>query len=520
MIAQLPTPPSQHLPWEPPPTSLPEELLAEVKSLFTLSFPDPRGCPYHIFSLHDSTSAGFPPLCGFVLPAAADAPRFAICWNGLLYPIERIEGEADLLADVEVMLREFPSADSHDKSAAREERGALLKNVLSPTVLVLLLRLGEGGLAQRAWSVLLGEERAFFKSYPLSALTTEWLWFHFGRVLRWRYQGECQNALAGAKLLASLQKDIIKTYELEVSSFEAFLHQLPQLIEDLERRALHPRGAGFEQRLLSSLPEEPSQRVALLIDALDQVFAVKRRQPGSIHLTDSPIVQALIKCDTDAVGPLLDCLERDERLTLAVDFFRDFMYARTLVPVADVAYAALANILEHNFLKNIPIEERNTKEGKRLLLQQIRDVFEQQKRSKEEHWLSILQDDTAMASWLEAAASLVRPVDVELRRGGGGLFSTTVITPHREPGEVLLMRGEPLRAKRGASRYAPRQPSRTPGATARSPNARGGDGSVASPRSNAATARGRRRPPACRGGSRVARPFARGSLRPGPRHRR
>ena len=63
-----------------------------------------------------------------------------------------------------------------------------------------------------------------------------------------------------------------------------------------------------------------------------------------MNFRNAEIVQALIREGMPAVGPLLECLETDERLTRSVRFHRDFLHNRNVLPVAEAAYATLQGI--------------------------------------------------------------------------------------------------------------------------------------------------------------------------------
>jgi hypothetical protein len=132
-----------------------------------------------------------------------------------------------------------------------------------------------------------------------------------------------------------------------------FLEQLPQLLADLERRAREPAHVSVVESGPDKLPEQ-SARIAALIRDLDLVRARQWGQPGSVNLAEDRIVSALIQESDAAVESLLDCLEKDTRLTRSVGFGRDFFRSRTVLTVRSVASFAVQSILQASFRGGAP----------------------------------------------------------------------------------------------------------------------------------------------------------------------
>src|SRR5438105_3368324 len=87
----LPDPPRQHSAWHPDP-NIPGDILSAAKTLFAQGFPDPRGCDYREIEVEVSGvwsgKSSVVKTRGWVLPTnARETNRFAICWNGLVYPV-------------------------------------------------------------------------------------------------------------------------------------------------------------------------------------------------------------------------------------------------------------------------------------------------------------------------------------------------------------------------------------------------------------------------------------------------
>ncbi|MEO6052565.1 MAG: hypothetical protein ABIP97_00990, partial [Chthoniobacterales bacterium] len=96
--AEMPNPPATGTPWVAPEVS--PEWARAAKELFDQGMADPRGCEYrqikvitgNVWSLEPQTIQTH----GWVLPVLAGGKptqRFAVCWNGLVYPLVEI-GEA------------------------------------------------------------------------------------------------------------------------------------------------------------------------------------------------------------------------------------------------------------------------------------------------------------------------------------------------------------------------------------------------------------------------------------------
>ena len=85
-----PIPPEQFAPWTAPATHLSPVVASAFTELFTEGVADPRGCEYREIEVPDGNQSGYyldaagpTKTHGWVLPGG----KFAICWNGLVYPI-------------------------------------------------------------------------------------------------------------------------------------------------------------------------------------------------------------------------------------------------------------------------------------------------------------------------------------------------------------------------------------------------------------------------------------------------
>ena len=103
--SSIPEPPRPNAPWTAPAVDLPAALGTVVEALFQAGMADPRGCEYRAVEVAVgscwSGDGGVAPTHGWLLPAKdGDKQRFAVCWNGLVYPVVAVGDAADLKADV------------------------------------------------------------------------------------------------------------------------------------------------------------------------------------------------------------------------------------------------------------------------------------------------------------------------------------------------------------------------------------------------------------------------------------
>jgi hypothetical protein len=136
-------------------------------------------------------------------------------------------------------------------------------------------------------------------------------------------------------------------------------------------------------------------------------------------------------------------MENDTRLTRSVSFGRDFFRSRHLISVSEAAYAALVDFLRVGFKPSgedgKPLSRKEFAARVRAYWAKMGDL------SPAERFYAMLKDDKAgKDQWLQAAANIVQPTDVEIHGGW-----TTI--PKREPGQKVVMRGESLRDGRTPS---------------------------------------------------------------------
>ncbi len=455
---QLPEPPQQHKSWHPNAT-IPTNILSAVETMFDQGFPDPRGCEYREIEVEVSSvwkgKSALVKTRGWVLPAKSrETNRFAICWNGLIYPVAKISAPADLHAEITSAV----PVSEWIRNPIGEEHTVLFANSSSTRVL-LLLHCGETAAALKHWVPnrrLIRESQVEMRkpsaeiggveNYdPYLEFAGDWAWAMFDRTICAHMRGDEALALATARQLAEVQPKIEaecarrgfprqsyydSSRHGQQKPYLDFLDQLPQLLADLERRAKEGHRVSVVESGLQNITNQ-TERIAALIRDLDLVQARQWGQPGSVNLPEDPIVAALIQEGDATVEPLLDCLETDKRLTRSVGFWRDFFRDRTVISVSSAALDALQAILQASFQGGAP---------------EIRAYWHKYKgMNLDERCYAILNDDSAASRWLEAAAHITQPENVTTFPRG---FSMTKPAPTNEP---VRLRGGILRAKSNPS---------------------------------------------------------------------
>lgn len=481
-------PPRQHERWTPPETTAPKFLTRAAATLFEQGLADPRGCEYRAIEITTggvwSNSGHLVATHGWVLPETpGQSARFAVAWNGLVYPAVSVGEPADLERDVRAMETEAgkmsgsrvmrkgrtPSGPFF-ASYRNNEEGPVSLTMLHPIKACLLLRTGRADLAERVWAAGTGVPRAAkapkvdLTQYGVSYVTlaNDLAWYHFDRAVCAHMRGDDAVALADARMLTTFQAAVEAKAEAmgyarpddlsnrgETKPYIDFLAQLPQLLADHERRARAPKR--------SPVPRpgtDKKARIAALIADLDEVSVRQFGQPGGVSLGESPTVQALVAEGDDAVEPLIADFERDVRLTRSVHFFRDFHRSRTIMGAHEAAYTALVGLLKTTFFGPRTTGGNLTSrglEGRIVVANEIRTFWEKNRDIPLiERWYRTLADDVARPNeWLQAAGNIVQHENVTVIPGSTafGMTVTTALPKGAKP----KLRGETLREKKDPS---------------------------------------------------------------------
>jgi hypothetical protein len=366
----IPKPPQQQASWLPPAadSQLPPNLITATARLFEQGLADPRGLQYRDIEI--VAWRGWPrdlsvKTHGWVLPISGSNQRFAVTWNGLVYPVLSIGEEANLGADIETAIKQ--DEDNRAKYVAtsplkyyRFRHAVPHTNSLSATVLLpiktcLLLRLGQTDLAAAVWKTWtagmdeqVNDDRVHLTD-PYLMLAGDWIWAIYDRAVTSHMFGGHEMALMSALMTQAFEKSV----RAEIPSrpalrswpstqwYLSFLTPLPSLIEDEERRVNHPPASPAHWD-----PSTLRQRsTAELIDHLDEALAMQNSYPGGISMSDDPVVLELISRGKPAIEPLLAALESDNRLTRSVRSSRPWHYDRHFMTVYETALQAVRAIL-------------------------------------------------------------------------------------------------------------------------------------------------------------------------------
>jgi hypothetical protein len=177
------------------------------------------------------------------------------------------------------------------------------------------------------------------------------------------------------------------------------------------------------------------RRITYLIQQLQEVDARQSGQPGGIDLASDPRVAALIEIGDPAVPALIDCIEKDQRLTRSVHFWRDFASSRTVLGVREAALSAVMSILRTTIFESAATGDNFTSRGEdqaKQTAQRLRAYWKiYGKLPFDQRMMSLLTDPKAKPqAWREAAENLAN-------LGEKKSISTTVFSgriEQREPG--------------------------------------------------------------------------------------
>jgi len=404
---QLPIPPQQSSPWEAPDTALSGEFVDACRVLFEQGFADPRGCKYRVIEVATGSlsfgDSGAMITHGWVLPnTVAREPRFAVCWNGLVYPVLSTGEDADLRGDVlaafeadkpeaerrQEMERRFHGPEEVQKAPellkwrpwlAQDERTQLSAQTVHPLKSVMLLRLGETALAERMWHLWRDPLIVYvymegLDNHPYGLLAKEWVWARSNRTLCAFMRSDDNLAAIGVERLMALEPQIQAAATergVPADKILALARQLPRLKADLERRAAEPgepeffsmratQGQGWRVRQAAAEKwqsemrrkhPDKQERAVVFTRMLDELCVPQMGQPGSVVFVHHPVVIELIRIGEPAIQPLLEVLENSESLTRSVEYWRDHAFSREMLGVERPAWEALKAILKGDFFE-------------------------------------------------------------------------------------------------------------------------------------------------------------------------
>ena len=424
----FPEPPMQHAAWTPPKTDLPADLITATTRLFQQGLADPRGCEYRSIRVRVGDKgrgdAGLLECHGWVLPQEGKDPRrFAVCWNGLVYPTDWVGDKASIAKDIDISihrdveLEETFCQESFDGvggspgtrsfNCMASEHATISQLHMLPIRVCLLLRLGEVRLAERFWAAWEAKDSDKCDRYKLIAIALEWSMYDCAMNARQRGDDKLSiTYLRKAHQLEKLVKDDAAASNVDFDfglEFQRCLDAVPSLIADEQRRisqgyhglALAKGRAAFATK---------GKWIEALVGDMDRISVMDERGLGDV--SQDPVARALIDAGDDAVEPLLDCYEYDARPTSA---------GRPPMPVREAAYSVLKQILhverfgpDLQFDRTITVEQRHDRE-----VQLARNFWAKAKyASDEQRDLLILADDQLSSSdWYNSVDKLIAAIN-------------------------------------------------------------------------------------------------------------
>ena len=380
---EIPAPPASKEKWTPPEGP---KLLAEITELlFGLGMADPRGCEYRQIKVmtgsvwgnydgHQWNTDGTPiQTHGWILPADGNNPRrFAVCWNGWVYPVLAVGDPCNVDEDVQKQLQPLDKKKNQNESFQRGlwtymdavgDQPALSYETPVPIKAILLMRIGKPELASSLWALAYKDPDVPTREPPkelkeaYEGLATTWLFSLYNRAICAQMRGDDDLALVSFQQLAGILPEVRKTDATLPNTSKPpaekedpfdFLKEVPHYLADMERRHKEPPRKSALEVGRDNFPDKAAWINALIAD-LEDVRAQQDGQPGWVRLDKNATVKALVQEGNDAVEPLIDCLEHDNRYTRSVHFWRDFAPYRTVLGVQEAAYSALCGIFQTSF---------------------------------------------------------------------------------------------------------------------------------------------------------------------------
>ncbi len=326
--------------------------------LFDHSLADPRGCEYRRIGI--ITGNPWNPKYqietnGWVLPEMSDCnQRYAICWNGLIYPIIFIGEKCSLNNDIKLIKLDQEIRNYNVYGYSVPEYLSASHKTLIPMKACLLYRLGEENLTRTIYNALiktadLKSYSIIFKNFPYIELRWEFMWSLYDRSL-WAFcRGDDNLSYISLKTLWSLLKEIKSDQKPLVNGSKLydydFFNPAYDLLKDLERRINTSKEHQIHQ-IDKEIFSNKKDYIAFLIEKLEQISLSQTSQPGNVQFRFSKEIEALVNEGEFAIEPLLSCLENDMRLIRSVRFWKDFAHSREIIRVCEAAYVALLEIIK------------------------------------------------------------------------------------------------------------------------------------------------------------------------------
>jgi len=431
--AALPEPAKQHEPWQlPSGTVIPEYVVKVTAILFDAGLADPRSGVYReveIVNRHNGNDTV--QTHAWVFPG-----EYAVAWNGLVYRIRAVGAPADIEQDVGAILADRPWSGRMPFPFRREPEPAKAvfwssmqaNQTIMPASIALLLRLGRTDLAEQLWQApeapdLFGNARQREAEEGLWLATAASAWFGtaYMRLVNAFDAEDDQEAADVAESILQWRSRVPSSWRVRNAWVPkripdiSFLEPVADLLSDSQRRLREPKRESVDLKAVNqgsgsveSLRSPPADRIADLIDRLEDVRGAKITVPGTLLYSFDPVYKLLKEEGEEAVEILLNAYENDHRLTRTFDYARPWYIEYTPIPVHHVVEILLGDILgdRARIGNSSPAE--------------LRAWWRQRKSSnRADRSFELLADDQASPEqWLEGADFLTTRSDVEWVEGG------------------------------------------------------------------------------------------------------
>ena len=220
-VSDFPQPPQQQAKWDSDTNLISPEFVSATKILFEQGLADPRGCDYREIEIHVGEVWGGggnkTKTHGWVLPNSSNTNQiYAICWNGLVYPVVTVGAQANLQADMESLIASATTNASRMRMTlygrAIPEKLSVAQDSILPIKACLLSRLGENDLAAKVWNACnVSLENSGGRQPdkdPYLVLAGDWAWSLFDRMICAHMRGDVPLALVTARKLTEIQPKI------------------------------------------------------------------------------------------------------------------------------------------------------------------------------------------------------------------------------------------------------------------------------------------------------------------------
>ncbi|HEY4328107.1 MAG TPA: HEAT repeat domain-containing protein [Phycisphaerae bacterium] len=418
---------------------LPEKLADSDKKMFDRAFDnwlvDPRNAKYITFEA-DMRSVWASPrketLIGWLFPAQAALPAQVLLADRAPFPAPAQSTPQDLADIARKAIADYQSGKTpipEDVFVSFRREGDPLSTFESdPVNAAWLYRLGHEDIAAKLLFIARGKADRI--DLNLDHPDEGRAWFAFSSAVNAYIVRADDDALAGFQRLVTIYPNFADKFG-PAATFVAELQR--RKVDGTFNHAPDPLPADFDQWAVE-------RRITRLIHDLQEVDSRQQGQPGGVDLTNDPRVRKLIDIGDPAVPALIDCIEKDERLTRSVHFWRDFSRDRQIIGVREAALTAVMSVLRVTVFEPVSTGDDFTGRGQdeaKATAQNLRTYWEKNgKLPFEVRMMNALQDIKADPdAALEAAENLATFGDK--RQIGAMVFTGGVTAPPAAPNPLI-----------------------------------------------------------------------------------